>query len=159
MNKPFIGLRVIVPGEWIDINEHMNSTHYGLLVYQAHVNFSEELGLGPSYVGENRSGKAVLESHLVYEREVSEGDELEVRSWLLGVDQKRLHVYHELHNLTKQCRAAVSEQLDIHMDLQLRKASAIPTPLLRQLQARVAENAGHALPDSVGRRVKSLASD
>lgn len=154
--QPFIALQTIVPAEWIDINHHMNSTHYGLLIYQAHVLFSEEVGLGKTYAADGKNGKAVVESHLIYEREVSEGERLEVRSWLLGVDDKKLHFYHELHNLSRACRAAVSEQLDVHMDLHLRKASAIPAVLLMQLKSRVAGKRPQPLPDKLGRSIKPL---
>jgi acyl-CoA thioester hydrolase len=84
VNVPFTGLRVVVPNEWIDVNGHMNSTHYGLAVYDAHFNFTEAIGLGEKYVNEHQCGKAVLESHMVYEREVCQGEEL-------GLDLGFLH--------------------------------------------------------------------
>ena len=97
MSVPFIGLKIVVPSEWIDVNGHMNAMHYGLVVYDAHYNFTEAIGLGENYVKRTNCGKAVLESHMIYEREISEGDELEIRSWLLAVDKKRLHFFYEVH--------------------------------------------------------------
>ncbi|MGI9275688.1 MAG: thioesterase family protein [Endozoicomonas sp.] len=154
MQVPFVGLRVVVPPDWIDVNGHMNATHYGLVVYDAHAGFSEEIGLGEKYVKSAGSGKAVLESHMIYEREVSEGDKLEVRSWLLAVDAKRLHFFHEVFNLSKGFRAAASEQVDIHIDLKLRKSSAIPKELLQSLKQRVRENLKHPRPSKIGRAVR-----
>lgn len=154
MNIPFIGLNIIVPKEWIDVNGHMNATHYGLAVYDAHFNFTEALGLGEAYVQSTNCGKAVLESHMIYEREVSEGDELEIKSWLLAVDQKRLHFFHEVYNVTQGFRAAVSEQVDIHIDLNARKSSELPDALYLQLQAIVSSYLELPIPKGVGSNIK-----
>lgn len=150
MQAPYIGLKTIVPREWIDLNGHMNATHYGLAVYEAHFNFTEEIGLGSAYVKATDCGKAVLEAHMIYEQEVSEGEELEIRSWLLAVDSKRLHFFHEVYNLTRGFRAAASEQVDIHLDLIKRQSSALPSSLYLQLQERVENNLSLPRPEKVG---------
>lgn len=154
MNVPFTGLRVVVPNEWIDVNGHMNSTHYGLTVYDAHFNFTEAIGLGEKYVNEHQCGKAVLESHMIYEREVCEGEELEIRSWLLAVDNKRLHFFHEVYSLTKNVRVASSEQIDIHIDLVARCSSKMPDSVYRNLQILVKENLNLPTPNGVGSIIK-----
>ncbi|TXS95831.1 thioesterase [Parahaliea maris] len=154
MSIPFTGLKVVVPKEWIDVNGHMNATHYGLVVYDAHFNFTEAIGLGEEYVKSTNCGKAVLESHMIYEREVSEGDELEIKSWLLAVDQKRLHFFHEVYNKTRVCRAAVSEQVDIHIDLVARRSSEIPQELYCRLQDIVRGNLALPTPSGVGSNIK-----
>lgn len=150
MQVPYIGLTVEVPLKWIDVNGHMNATHYGLIVYDAHFNFTEQIGLGELYVKESGCGKAVLESHMIYEREVCLGDRLEVRSWLLAVDHKRLHFFHEVYNLSKCFRAAASEQVDIHMDLNKRSSSPLPENLFSELKERVKANLERPMPVKVG---------
>lgn len=154
MDTPFIGLRTVVPEEWIDINGHMNSTHYGLVVYDAHVAMTEAIGMGEDYVAASNCGKAVLESHLIYEREISEGDELEIRSWLLAVDTKRLHFFHEVYNLTHGFRAAAAEQVDIHMDLAARRSCKLPEDLYLQLQQRVKACLAVTQPDGIGSQIR-----
>lgn len=154
MQAPYIGLKTLVPREWIDVNGHMNATHYGLAVYEAHFNFAEEIGLGSAYVKATNCGKAVLETHMIYEQEVSEGEELEIRSWLLAVDAKRLHFFHEVYNLTKGFRAAASEQVDIHIDLIKRQSSALPYSLYLQLQERVENNLSFPLPEKIGSKIR-----
>jgi len=151
---PFIGLKTKVPKTWIDVNGHMNATHYGLAVYEAHVNFTEALGLGEDYVAASNCGKAVLESHMVYEREVSEGDCLEIRSWLLAVDNKRLHFFHEVYNQTQGFRAASSEQVDIHIDLVARSSVALPETLYTQLQAVVRAHLALPQPEGLASTIK-----
>jgi acyl-CoA thioester hydrolase len=154
MPAPVRTLNIVVPPEWIDVNGHMNATHYGLVIYDAHFNFTREIGLGDEYVKATQCGKAVLESHMVFEREICLGDELEVVSWLLAVDSKRLHFFHELYNVSKNCRAAISEQVDIHIDINLRKSSPLPECLYIELQSRVKENLATDQPQGVGSRIK-----
>jgi acyl-CoA thioester hydrolase len=154
MEAPFIGLKVVVPSEWIDINGHMNSTRYGLAVYEAHYNFTIALGLGEAYVERTSCSKAVLESHMIYEREVSEGDELEIKSWLLAVDRKRLHFFHEIYNNTKRCRAAASEQVDIHINLNQRRSAKLPDDLYQHLQGVVKSHLSLPTPKGIGSKIR-----
>lgn len=154
MNVPFIGLKAIVPKEWIDVNGHMNSTHYGLAVYDSHFNFTESIGLGEDYVKEFQCGKAVLESHMIYEREVCLGEELEIRSWLLAVDRKRLHFFHEVYSLTKNVRVAASEQVDIHIDLVARCSKELPESMYKKLQILVADNLHSPTPSGIGSYIR-----
>ena len=76
MNQPYIGYRGAVKPESIDVNGHMNATHFGLVIYEAHAAHSEWLGFNEEYVERARCGKAVLESHMRYEREAGLGDQL-----------------------------------------------------------------------------------
>lgn len=151
---PFIGVRTQVKESWIDVNGHMNATHYGLLIYQAHAAHSEKLGFDDDYVQQFKCGKAVLESHMRYEREAALGDELEVRCWLLAVDHKRLHFFHELCNLSRGCRSACSEQVDIHIDLAARRSAPLPEFLQSRLRKQVEQNLSQPLPEAIGSHLR-----
>ncbi len=155
MQVPFIAVKTTVPSQWIDVNGHMNATHYGLIVYEAHFNFTQEIGLGDDYVKETDFGKVVLESHMIYEQEVSEGDELEIRSWLLAVDAKRLHFFYEMYNLSKGHRAAAAEQVDIHVDLNKRLSAPLPEKIYEELKERVAANLKLPTPHKVGSTIRA----
>lgn len=159
MTAPIVTLHTSVPEDWIDINGHMNSTRYGLVIYDAHVVLTRMIGMGEDYVEETRCSKAVLESHMAFEREISLGDALEVRSWLLAVDYKRLHFFHELYNLTGGFRAATSEQVDIHMDLEQRRSAPFPGTLYQGLQALVHEALAVTPPTGVGSRLRPPVND
>ena len=113
---PFAGPVFRIPEAWIDVNGHMNATHYFLAIYEAHVRFTQALGLGDEYACRTRCGEAVIESHLCYEREVTQGSELQVISWVLAVDTKRLHFCHEMYNVTTGVRAAVGGTSDHRAD-------------------------------------------
>lgn len=95
----------------------------------------------------------MIESHMIYEREISLGDEIEIISWLLAVVQKRLHFFHEIHNLTRKHLSACAEQVDIHVDLEKRSASELPANLYLSLQQVVRKALQHPPPKGLGSRL------
>ena len=150
MHVPFSELQLAVGSERIDINGHMNSTQYGLIIYDAHYLFCCALGFGEPYVEKTTCGTVVLESHMRYEREIFEGDKLTVNSWLLAVDEKRMHYFHELINVTRGFRAATSEQIEMHVDLATRKSAAFPKDVGLNLQSVVRSHLNKGLPEDIG---------
>ncbi|HEU0196436.1 MAG TPA: thioesterase family protein [Nevskiaceae bacterium] len=154
LDVPVVTARLRVPSGWIDVNGHMNALYYAQAMYGGHVALTQLIGLGDAYVAASGCSKAVLESHIVYEREALRGDELEVRSWLFAVDTKRLHFFHELYNLTRGWRAATGEQVDIHIDLTQRRSVPFPPALYRALQLRVRANLAVSPPPGIGSRIR-----
>ncbi|WP_127782740.1 thioesterase family protein [Rhodococcus sp. X156] len=154
---PFRGFVGSVQPEWIDVNGHMNSRHYGLLIYESNAALTEHLGLGDSYVAQRHCGKMVVDAHIAYERELRLGEEIAVDSWLVGVDAKRLHTFHELYSLTGGYRAATGEQLDLHVSLQTRGVSPFAADTLQRLQEIVRRQCADGLPIGLGRRVRGIA--
>ncbi|MDM4772306.1 thioesterase family protein [Solimonas sp. SE-A11] len=142
--QPFRLHRATVPAEWIDVNDHMNVERYYHVLYRAQVEVTEHLELGRNYVASRGLSKMVVESNFRFERELRLGEQVEVRSRLLGVDRKRIHFFHELWNLDRDMRAAVGEQIDVHVDLATRRSAPLPEDVLARLQRIVAAQA--ALP-------------
>ena len=153
ISVPFREYNTVVAPEWIDFNQHMNVLYYSHVMFGAHTYFSRHLGLDENYVQRTGCGKNVVESHLVYERELLEGDRIEVVSRLLGVDDKRIHVSHEIYNVDRNYRAAIGEQLDIHVDLRVRRAASFPPEVRARLEAIAQEYAKWPPLDKIGRRV------
>ena len=145
--------RTVVAPEWIDVNDHMNARFYTSVIYDAHVMFTTHLGLGDDYVAARHCGKVVVESHVVYERELRLGEEIGVVSRLLAIDDKCMHFVHELMNLDQGCRAALAEQLDIHVDLESRRAAPLPEEVRQRLSALVSAQAAAPLPAKLGRAI------
>lgn len=146
---PFRKYSAKIPAEWVDFNGHMNTKYYGLVIYDAHIDFTEHLDLGERYRYANNCSKALVESHCIYARELCEGDEIEVVSWLLSVDEKRLHTFHEIYCTNKGYRAAAAEHLDVHIDLETRRVSPFPKDVLQRLQSIEREYAKLPQPDNV----------
>lgn len=133
LTNPFSGYQTHVKAEWIDVNNHMNARFYSEVIYFAHELFTQVLGLGDDYVAAENRSKVVVESHILYEREIMAGTRLGVTTWLIAIDDKRLHFAHALNNLDDGYRAAFSEQLDLHVDLNTRRV----TPFSDQLRAHL----------------------
>lgn len=141
LTQPFRLYHAAVQPEWIDVNDHMNVERYYGVLYQAQVAVTEHLELGRSYVAARGLSKMVVESNFRFERELRLGERLEVRSRLLAVDRKRIHFFHELHNLDRDQRAAIGEQIDVHVDLATRRSAPLPPEILERIQRIVAAQA------------------
>ncbi|ASP49760.1 thioesterase family protein [Cognaticolwellia beringensis] len=151
---PFRKYSTKVPADWVDFNGHMNTKYYGLVIYDAHIDFTEHLDLGERYRYANNCSKALVESHCIFERELCEHDEIEVISWLLSVDEKRLHTFHEIYCTNKGYRAAAGEHLDVHIDIETRRVSPFPNDVLQRLQSIEKEYAKFPRPDKIGSTIK-----
>lgn len=143
-------LQTTVGPEWIDVNAHMNAQHYYSVIYQAHVLMTDYLELSGDYVSQRQLSKVVVESHNRFERELRLGDPIEVRSWLLGVDAKRLHFFHEIWHAQAGYRVGTGEQIDVHVDLRSRRSAAFPAGVLARLQAVAAAHQAVQPPANSG---------
>jgi acyl-CoA thioester hydrolase len=150
---PFREFKTAVRPEWIDANGHMSARYFSLVAFDAHWAFSEAIGLGVAYIRERGLGKSIVEGHMVYERELLEGDRLEVNSRLLAVSGKGVHIAHEIFNVDRDYRAAVWEELDIHIDLSTRRSVQFPADVREQLEVIVQKFASLPPIDKIGRRV------
>lgn len=143
-------LQTTVGPEWIDVNAHMNAQHYYSVIYQAHVLMTDYLELSGDYVSRRQLSKVVVESRNRFERELRLGDPIEVRSWLLGVDARRLHFFHEIWQTEAAYRAGTGEQIDVHVDLRTRRSAAFPAEVLARLQAVAAAHSTLPAPPHSG---------
>ncbi|MCA1005223.1 thioesterase family protein [Rhodococcus hoagii] len=148
---PCRSLQTHVRDEWIDVNGHMNAQFYGTVIYDAHARFTDSIGLGDEYVHRTGFGKIVVEAHITYERELRQGEPIAVDSWLLGVDDKRAHFFHELRSLTSGHRVAAGEQLDLHFDLQSRRVAPFPEEVRSRLSALSGSQLSAGMPAGTGR--------
>lgn len=131
--------------EWIDVNGHVNSTHYNTIAYQAQAQHTAHLGVGDTYVYTTGLGKMVVEQHFHYQRELRETDQISVHSWVLGVDDKRIHVAHQIVRDADGQVAATVEQLDLSVDLTTRRVAPLPA----EARARIQDLVTHELPESL----------
>lgn len=153
ISVPFREFKTAVPREWIDGNGHMGARFYSLLIFDAHWQFSEAIGLGVDYIRERNLGKNIVEGHMVYERELLEGDHIEVSSRLLAVSDKGVHIAHEIFNVDRNYRAAIWEELDINVDLNTRRAIPFSSDVRERLET-IAKQFEQLPPlDKIGRCV------
>jgi acyl-CoA thioester hydrolase len=151
---PHSGYSAFVPDTWIDVNGHMNAQYYYVLFYEAGIDFATHLGLGPGLPGRSGRGQTVVESHTRFERENLPGDQLVVKSLVTYFDRKRIHFFHQLHNVTRGYRAATMEQLELHIDVAQRRTTEFTADLLRNFDTITALQGPLPRPGEIGRQVQ-----
>ncbi|HKX74989.1 MAG TPA: 3-hydroxyacyl-CoA dehydrogenase NAD-binding domain-containing protein [Acidimicrobiia bacterium] len=115
--------------EWVDYNRHMTESAYLYVFGWASDGFFRFLGLDEQYRQGGHSFYTV-ESHLVYRREASTGDLLRLTTQLLGHDQKRIHLFHQMFHGETGELLCTNEQLLVHVDMAAGKSAPIlPGPL------------------------------
>jgi acyl-CoA thioester hydrolase len=143
----------VVRPEWIDSNGHMNLAYYVVVFDLATDIFYDQIGIGAEYRAASGNSSFVAETHTVYEREVHLGDKIQVRTWLLAADSKRVHYFHEMFHAESGERSAVQELMALHIDMRVRKVAAFPPELTASLAALVKTHAPATLPKGAGRRI------
>lgn len=102
-----------VAAAWIDANGHMNESHYLALASHASDALLARVGAGPSYAQSGLSFYAV-ETHICHRAEARLGAPLAVWTAVLGVDDKRLHIWTRIFR--GDVWAAGVEQMLLHVD-------------------------------------------
>ena len=110
--------------EWTDYNGHMNVAYY-VLIFDL---FGAEILMDKSKMGEESAKKTkkstmVVESHITYNQEVKEGDEVDVNLLYFDHDKKRLQYKLEMIHKEKKFLASTIEILSLYVDLDQRKVS------------------------------------
>ncbi len=123
-----------VHSDWIDYNGHMNVAYYVLVFDHATDAVLEKLELGEEYRQKQDKSFFVVESHVSYVQEVKKNESLVVKSSLVGYDDKRLHLYHEMFTGDGKHLCATNEVLALHVDMKLRKACRLVEDLHPALQ-------------------------
>lgn len=153
ISAPFDRFEGEVLPEWIDYNGHMNLAYYVVLFDRATDLLFDALDLGLDYRRDTGKGTFVAETHTLYENELLVRARVRVATQILGSDDKRLHLAHEMFAAEGGGRAAVQELMFLHVDLVARRVC----PFLPELRERVAAwTAAHAAlprPSWVGRRI------
>ncbi len=123
---PFSNCRLRVAPEWIDYNGHMNVGFYGVAFDKATDALLDRVGLGIAYRRAADASIFVVESHMVFEREVAEGEALRFETQVLDADDKRMRLFHEMRREDGNAVAATNELLCLHVDLSRRRAAPFP---------------------------------
>src|SRR3972149_6388235 len=123
-----------VEPSWIDYNGHMNAAYY-----HGPDHFLRRIGLGEEYVEREKGSMFALEDHIVYMKELREGEPFRVTLQLLGFDEKRLHFFLRMFHGEKGFLAATCEHLSIFVDMKERRSALIPPHVKEALERLEAE--------------------
>ena len=127
--------------EWTDYNGHMNVAYYVLIFDQYG---SEELmtlfKMGEESAKTTKKSTMVVESHITYNQEVKEGEDVDVNLIFFDHDKKRLQYKLEMIHKEKKYVASTIEVLSLYVDLNQRKVAEFEDEKLKIMDQYIKEN-------------------
>lgn len=121
--------------EWIDYNGHLSEAYYVLVLGHATDEAMDVLGMGPAYRQRTGASLYTVEAHVRYLDQVGPGEQLEVRTWVIGGSRKLLWLWHELW--AGGSLRATEEVLGLHVDSGRVSGRAASAPFPDDVAARV----------------------
>jgi acyl-CoA thioester hydrolase len=112
-----------------------------------------QLGIGPTYMKTRHGSTFTAECHVRYLREIHLGDPVQVSILLLGADDKRLHTFEELRHAKEGWLSATSENMSVHVDINLRKTAPFPPDIRARIDAVANAHSSIPRPEGIGRNV------
>ncbi len=133
LDKPLALYFAKVHSDWIDYNGHMSESFYLYAFGDASDALFQYIGIDNDY---RLGGKSfyTVETHINYYLEASENEPLEFTTQILGLDSKRLHIFHQMFHGESGQLLATTEQMLIHVDMNKARASEIDQSVFRILQ-------------------------
>lgn len=126
-----------VKPEWVDYNNHLNDGYYLVIMSLGTDAFQDLIHMSDAERRATKTTIYTLEAHINYLREIREGEEVEVRTQLIGFDQKRFQLFHTLHATRLGDEpAATAEFMLVNIDTSGEPKSA---PFRPEVAARLAE--------------------
>jgi len=139
--------------EWTTAG-HMSVSHFLLLFDHASDAFRDSIGLGQAYGEHSLCGLVVAEAHLTYVHEVLEGDRIRIRTRLLGVAPRKMHIFHEMRRETEDAVLATAELLLVHVDRAKGRAVELASEAYARAQGVALRHASLPPPPQAGRAIK-----
>jgi carnitine 3-dehydrogenase / betainyl-CoA thioesterase len=101
---------------WVDYNHHMTEAAYLTAFGWASDALFAYIGDDDAYRAAGHSFYTV-ETHIAYLREAMEHAPLRITTRVLGIDRKRLLIYHEMFRGGDDSLLATTEQMLVHVDM------------------------------------------
>ena len=150
---PFPASVMQIEPQWIDYNGHLNMAYYNVMFDRAIDELWLRIGIGPGYMKERNCSTFTAECHVRYLREVHLGDPVQVSILLVAADEKRLHTFKELRHATEGWLSATSENMTIHMDMNVRKTAPFPPDIRARIDALAKAHGTVPRPEGIGRKI------
>ena len=154
--EPFAApLRLIspaVPREWVDYNGHMSESCYLLVFGDQSDAFFRRIGIDEAYRAGGHS-LFTVQTMIFNLGEAHLGDQLDLSLQLIDADEKRLHIFHAMHNAETGVLLATGEQMLVHVDMAAGRSVPMPPPLHARVQAVLAAHAVLPRPAQAGRSI------
>ena len=150
--KPLRLIETCVRPEWVDYNGHMTDSRYLQVFGDATDALFRAVGVDDAY---RESGRTLytVETHVTHSDEATALESLYVTTQILGLDDKRVHLFHSLFRRRDDRLVATGEQLYLHVN----RAAAKAAPMDSAVHATLEKiRAAHAGIDAPARSVRHL---
>lgn len=151
--SPFLSSVMQIEPEWIDYNGHLNMAYYNVIMDRSIDELFAAMGMGPDYLKTRNCSTMTAECHVRYLREVHLGDPVQVASYVIAADDKRLHTFEEMRHATEGWLSATSENMTLHIDMNARKTAPFPPDIAARIRAVAQAHSAVPRPDGVGRSI------
>ena len=130
--------------DWTDYNGHMNVAYY-VLIFDL---FGAEVLMNRFHMGEesaktSKKSTMVVESHITYNQEVKEDDEVDVNLLFFDHDKKRLQYKLEMIHKEKKFLVSTIETLSLYVDLNQRKVAEFEDEKVKMMDQYIQENSSN----------------
>ncbi|MDE1995549.1 MAG: carnitine 3-dehydrogenase [Rhizobiaceae bacterium] len=144
--------------DWVDYNGHMTESRYLQVLGDATDAFLHLIGMDKDYLASGRSLYTV-ETHIRHLREARMGAPLHVVTRLLGFDEKRVRLLHEIRAGADGELLATGEHMLLHVDTG-KSASAPMDPILSAKLGELWKHQRHLqTPAYAGKPVREIMMD
>lgn len=133
--------RAPVEPDWVDYNDHMTESAYLLAAGWASDKLFRYIGIDEAYRNRGMSVYTV-ETHICFKRETSLDQTIVCDTYLLGVDDKRIHLVHVIRDAETEDALASVEQMLVHVDTSVGKSTPIPTEVRTALDSIMTAHIG-----------------
>ncbi len=131
----------------------MNVAYYVLAFDQAVDSLWESLGITENYVNISNSSTFAVESHITWQRELAVNESYVITTQLLAYDNKRIHQLMRMYHAEERFLAATAEWMNLHVDLEIRKVTPWPEPILDQIASFAAGQGESGWPTEAGKQM------
>lgn len=141
--------------DWVDYNGHMSESCYLLVFGDQSDAFFRYIGIDEAYRAAGHS-LFTVQTMIFNLAEAHLGDRLDLSLQLLDADEKRLHIFHAMHNAATGELLATGEQMLVHVDMAAGKSAQMPPDLHARVQAVLTAHAALPVPAQAGRNIAIL---
>jgi acyl-CoA thioester hydrolase len=145
---------VTVRADWVDYNDHLSEWAYLLIVGDNADAFFRFVGIDDDYRATGLS-LYTAETHLRHLQEVKLGQPVMLTLRVLGHDDKRLHLAHEMFARSASL-VATAEQMLLHVSTDAGRVVPFGAELASRLRQIADAHSALAVPDYVGRSIRAL---
>ena len=127
--------------DWTDYNGHMTVAYYVLIfdIYGAE-KLMTEFKMGEDSAKTTSKSTMVVESHITYNQEVKEGDEVDVNLIYFDHDKKRLLYKLEMIHKSKKYLVSTIESLSLYVYLKERKVAEFENEKIKIMDEFINKN-------------------